>query len=221
MKKYYSPITLSSKKLLILKTIAEIKKINNYKENLKYIDRKLKLLFKNSINHEISNTIIKEEIELSLKYKHILNVKITESFIEKLLKLDNKLFNTKTIELILSVYIAIEHIRVENIYLMQNKRIQDLTNDYLKNKDVNFNNWELTDNEYKHLELKYCNNPNALSKFKKTISFYFYTFFKETKEDSEEMAKSITWLLFNDTKKSNYIRLDEEIGYQGKYISFR
>jgi mannitol-specific phosphotransferase system IIBC component len=220
--KHISPITLKSRKILILKTIAEIKKEENYKDNLFYINKKIDTLKKELINNNscVHHRILEEELELYLKYKSIICIKIDENFIEGVMQLENKFVNTKTLKLFVLSYIAIEHIKIENIYQIESKQIKNTSLENEPNFSLLKKDNFLTDFQYRDLLNKYELNSNVLSKFKQSLAFYFYKFFYYTKEDSEHAARHISKSLFNDDKGVNSTREELPPIYKGKYIQF-
>lgn len=219
----YSPITLKLRKELILKCIAELKREYKIKKTKKYITNKISELLDN-MNFDINSIIIQNEFSLYEKLNNIASVKISREFIEQIMNIDNKLINSKTIFLILSSYLEMQILKIEKIYEEEKKLISE--NFSLENLHNEYQNIFLSDNQLKNIEKKYNTNAKVLSHFKKSIAYYYHVYFKYTKEESEELARDLSWSLFNDKKKANFTRdyyREREFQiptYFGKYISF-
>lgn len=226
MKAIFSPIDSKSRKKAILKCIAEIKKEYKVKETKKYLLDKLHnisdLNYIKNIN--INFDVIKNEFTTYEMLNEIINVQISKEFIEKILDKDieNKLINSKTIFLILSTYLEIETLKAEEIY----KQTIKVANSNFDNLIDNFETLKLTEHQIKDINKKFDSKANVLSAFKKSIAYYYHVYFKYTKEESEEIGRDLSLMLFNDYKKANFTReyfRDKEFltpTYFGKYISF-
>lgn len=222
----FSPIDSRGRKKAILKCIAEIKKQYKVKETKKYLLDKLNNL--SDLNYikniNINFDVLKNEFTTYERLNEIVNIKISKEFIEKILdkEIENKLINSKTIFLILSTYLEIETLKAEEIYNQTikavNKDLESLADDIEISK--------LTDYQIKEIDKKFNSKANVLSIFKKSIAYYYYVYFKYTKEEAENIGRDLSLMLFDDSKKANFTReyfRDKEFlppTYFGKYISF-
>jgi hypothetical protein len=223
MKPIFTPINLKTRKRLILKTLATIKKEYKYKENKIYLNNKI---YKKSSStfFKINHILIGEELKIYLKMNFINETKVPKNFIEKIMDLNSSLVNTKTIQLILLSYLAIETLKREVIYEEEQKQIN--RNFSLENLANEFENIYLTDYQEKTINEKYKINANVLSLFKKMIAYHYHIYFEFSKEESENIVRDLSFSLYDDNRKANFTReyfREKEFMvpmYIGKYISF-